>query len=616
MGNMHNTFWHEDQLILTFHSPIPLISDGVIMGGQILEELGVDKKLPLFNSYLKQSGIDYTLSFSAPVVSAQSLSHLSDISPRSGFSPLLGIYMFDVSTSKIKPTYGVVNTSIVVFFNFRNNSGKSEQSSTTDHNPIVDAVNQINKDLGDLNNGLKLDDGSVLQISISAASPVLLCGGTQDHVTQGCPLTPPIPVEDDCALWHFKFQKLTPNELQKMTGKGVTVFVLDAIPPLRTIKEAAENAGDDNMLLLDVYKNVTFLDNVSEVAILSPDGKEPVTVGKDVYGNHFRMIMPDHGLFIAGIVRDLAPDANVECIRVLNKYCVGDLNTLIQALVYIESRMSPGGDLYQRPVVINMSLVIPTKEELGSVGKGILFGNYDHDPYTCLRQPIQNLVGLGAIIAASAGNEGDLRENPTGNHPGALPPASFANPPYSIDGIIPVGAVNSKGKVASYSCYPGPRGIATYGGEIPEVTPEHQDPNNPPIVTVSDAVRGVYGSSVYPPLSAPPHGKNAEYTKAPNDHAWAYWVGTSFATPVISALTARIFDWRSRGGSVPNVHDAVIAAAGTNITSWNNLDPKTTGVTVKSMDGPVIRARQKCKLEDIDEEEEEIEIFGLEEDQD
>jgi hypothetical protein len=629
MANEHDTFWHEDQLILTFHSPTHLISDGVVMGDPILRELRLEEKLPLLNSYLRQNGIDYTLSFLGPIEGmsvsvAEKEGPDTDITPRSGFSPRSGIYTFDVSNSRIKPTYGEVNTSILGFFNFTSNQGNdvpkhkvgndviNKGSKTVPHSPVVRAVNLMNQHLKDLNNGLELEDGSVLQISISATSPNLFSGGTP--TSQGCPLTPAMPVDDDCALWRFKFPKLTPNDLQKMTGEGVTVFILDTLPDLKVIKDAAEDAGDDNLLLLDVNKNVKFHD-VPELPILSPDGTEPVTVGKDVYGRHFPMIMPDHGLFIAGIVRDLAPDATVECIRVLNKYCVGDVNLLTQALVYIESRMSVGGDLYQQPVVINMSLVIPTKEELGPGGKGILFGDPDNDPYTCLRQQIQNLVGLGAIIAASAGNEADLRENPSDKRPGALYPANFANPPDSLDGIVPVGAVNKHGKVTSYSCYPGPQGIATYGGEVPSVDPKDPDPDNPPIVTISDAVRGIYSSDDFPPLSSdPPALENL----APNDHAWAYWVGTSFATPIISALVARIFDWKTKGGPVSNVHDAVIAAAGTGTTSWNNLDPDTTGVTSGSIDGPVIRAKQKCKLEDIDddEEEEEIEIIGVVEVQD
>ncbi len=175
-----------------------------------------------------------------------------------------------------------------------------------------------------------------------------------------------------------------------------------------------------------------------------------------------------------------------------------------------------------------------------------------------------------------------------------------------------MGAVNRKGKATIYSCYPGLRGVATYGGEIPRVDPKDPDPNNPPIVTVTDAVRGIYSSDDFPPLSSDPPA--LEYP-APNDHAWAYWVGTSFATPLISALVARIFDWKTKGGPVSNVHDAVIAAAGTGTTSWNNLDPNTTGVTGGSKDGPVIRAIQKCRLEDIDDDEddedEEMEIIDV-----
>lgn len=630
MANEHNTFWHEDQIILTFHSPNHLVSNGVVMGDPILRELRLEEKLPLLNSYLKQHGIDYTISFPGSTQGAQKLpppqvhssfdvTEGSSTSPRSGFSPELGFFMFDVSASRIEPKYGVVNTSIVSFFNFTSNQGKSDQTSMTGHHmsdkgdnngqsskfgPLVRAVNQFNHDLRDLNSGLKLEDGSELQLSISAASPHFLCGGTPSN-SQGCPLSPPIPVDDDCALWRFRFPRLTPRDLQKMTGEGVTVFILDALPHLKEIKEAAEAAGDDNLLLHDVYKNVEFHDDFPELSILSPDGTEPVIVGKDVYGRHFPMLMPDHGLFIAGIVHDLAPDARIECIRVLNKYCVGDLNRLAQALIYIESRMSEGGNLNKRPVVINMSLVIPTKEELLSVGLDPDLGGPDNNAYTCIRQQLQSLVGLGAIIAASAGNEGDLRDNPSGTHPGTLYPAAFANPPDSIDGIIPVGAVNSEGKVTSYSCYPGPRGIATYGGEVPSVIPDKPDPDNPPIVTISDAVRGIYSSDDYPALSSDPPALGYD---APNDHAWAYWIGTSFATPIISALAARILDWKSKGGSVSNVHDTVIAAAGTGITKWEKLDPVTTGVMSGSATGPMIMAEQRCSLEDVDEEEEEIDV--------
>ena len=186
MGDMHNTFWHEDQLVLTFHSHIPLISERVIQGGLILGELGIEEKLPLLNSYLKQNGVNNTLSFLGLIervnVSVDEKEG-PNITPRPGFSPRTGISMFDVSNSSIKPTYGEVNTSIVGIFNFTSNQGKvvpnqvvsNEQMDQGDENgqhskfgPVVRAVNLIHQHLEELNNGLQLADGSVLQISVSA----------------------------------------------------------------------------------------------------------------------------------------------------------------------------------------------------------------------------------------------------------------------------------------------------------------------------------------------------------------------------------------------------------------------------------------------------------------
>ena len=66
--------------------------------------------------------------------------------------------------------------------------------------------------------------------------------------------------------------------------------------------------------------------------ILENPGHNLPKTGKDIYGRLVGFDMPDHGLFIAGIVRDLAPGAAIECMRVLSDYCVGDLATLTKAL--------------------------------------------------------------------------------------------------------------------------------------------------------------------------------------------------------------------------------------------------------------------------------------------
>lgn len=262
--------------------------------------------------------------------------------------------------------------------------------------------------------------------------------------------------------------------------------------------------------------------------------------------------------------------------------------------------MTQGGDLYQKPVVINMSLVLPPKEKAQALGLDVSVGGPNNDPYACVHRSLQALVGLGATIAASAGNDADLRQHPEGKRPPANFPAAFANPPYSLDGIVPVGAVDKDGRATSYSCYPGSQGIGTYGGELPTVEPPLPDPNVPPVVTVTDAVRGIYSSNAYPVLISPdPNTPVPEYP-APDHRGWAYWVGTSFSTPVISAVAARILEMRSKGTAIPNVRDAIRAAAGTHTTDWDRLDP-ANGVPSGNAAGPMILAKQACIDEDDDE---------------
>ena len=599
---MHNTFWRENQAIVTFHSDTQLISDdGVNNAPTILKQLNLESQLQKLNQFLKDGGINFTLSFFGdedkpprPPVSQPFSSN--EEQKGSQFMAPPGVYLFG-SSKPIDTDFGQVKTSVVTFFNFKGGASSASEVATSSG---IDKGKEVARIVNLFNTGLeKLNKDEKWLVPISAASPVWLCGGTPP-IPQGCPLTPPMPVDDACAYWHYRLPQLSPKELRDMKGEGVTVFILDTLPEREVILRAAEEAGDDNLLLRDVNSNVTFNYSFWSQGIEVP-GPELLATGKDVYGEHYDIKIADHGLFIAGIVHDIAPEAKIECIRVLDRYCVGDMNILAQAMQYMQNRMLQGGDLHQQPVVINMSLVIPTKEEAKSKDLDTDIGGTTNDVETCLRQPIQSLVELGAIIAASAGNEGDLREDPMGNRPAALYPAAFANPPDSIDGIVPVGAVDRHGKVASYSCYPGARGIATYGGEVPSVEPKQPDPSKPLIVTVSDAVRGIYSSDDYPPLTDEPPASEYE---APDDHAWAYWVGTSFATPVISGVAARILEMRAKGASISNVHDAIITAAGTGTTKWDRLDPASGGSAI----GPMLRARQTCMAVDEDEEEEEVEI--------
>jgi subtilisin family serine protease/tetratricopeptide (TPR) repeat protein len=613
-GIMHDTLWRNDQVTVVFRSDIPLFSEGNHNTELLLRNLNLPLQLQRLNQFLQENHVPATLTFfddnEKPIPPGQPV--ISDASNADSSKLPSGVHHFGL-TAPIQTDFGEMISSVISFLNIQKEPARSASDTTSeralpgnghdsknDEALIRTIVTTLNDGLGHLN--MK----SMVPIAFSA--PTWLCGGA--NVSQGCPLTPPMPVVDACSYWHITLPDLNP-QLQSMTGDGVTVFILDAFPEREVISRAARYAGDHNLLLSNVNETVSFdyslMSGVQEILDMASTGN--TAVGKDVYGEHYPFRMADHGLFIAGIVRDVAPQSKIECIRVLNDLGVGDLNKAVGALWRIYNRMSlvnpetgQGGDLYQKPVVINLSLCIPTDQEaqqkhINSVVPGFNIIQGD------LLLAITSLTQIGAIVVAPAGNEGDLREmGLERKRPMALYPAAFGN---SIHNVIAVGAVTSNDTAASYSCYPGSRGIATYGGEVPEVQPL-DPPSINPVVTIKDALRGIYSSVVYPPVSAVPADPPAQYYAAPNDYAWAYWMGTSFATPIVSGVAARILELKATGILTDSVHDAILKTA-SGVVTWDNLDP-STGDPVGTTTGPMLKAMQICIAEDTDGDDDDTEI--------
>jgi hypothetical protein len=73
----------------------------------------------------------------------------------------------------------------------------------------------------------------------------------------------------------------------------------------------------------------------------------------------------------------------------------------------------------------------------------------------------------------------------------------------------------------------------------------------------------------------------------PDHHAWAYWSGTSFATPIISAIAARFLANRMPGD--PEVRDQILAIA-SGQTTWDRLN--STDSPTGEQQGPLIMATQ------------------------
>ena len=452
-------------------------------------------------------------------------------------------------------------------------------------------VSLLNQNLDKLrNNG---------NIPIVAAAPNWMSGGTP--ITKNCPADPPIPLTGTNAKfsnWKFRLPELSPT-MQDLTGKGVTVFVLDTIPTAEHIRKAAKLAGGKNVLLKRIK---AAMDSASPSFVVQynrmPARLAPnIQAGKDLDGEIYGFKMRDHGLFVAGIIRDLVPEAKIECVRVLNDSGVGDTAVLCHALHEIQDRMAQE-NLEQ--VIINLSLEYsPSDANL----PGIWFGKGNCCCYTSqdlasvigeighlrlgIHQIIQSLTSRGAVIVAASGNESNANSHPPQRY-GPRYPAAFPE-------VISVGAVDKNGQAASYSDYPAVppqhNGIATYGGSIPLPVPpalsQASEPKAPGAKTwasVDDAVVGVYTSSHYPMLLAGDVPPDPDGYPAPSSsHCWAYWSGTSFATPIISALAARVLEAQNTGVQPKSVtvQDMLTTAPGQQLLTGSIALPNSSAFGVE-----------------------------------
>ena len=477
----------------------------------------------------------------------------------------------------------LINKKLISDVQNAQSQSKDIKNVDEQHDSTPDVVHLINEKL-------KLFS-PVGAAKLLAAMPNWLNGGTL--ISLGCPATPPFPVSDTPAglNWHIQLPPELPETLRNATGKGVHVFVLDTMPEEAQISQAAAREPN-NKLLRDIANNVDFHYYHLADSLDKPNTEQPAT-GSDVYNRLVGFRMNDHGVFIAGIIRDIAPDAKVECIRVLNDYAVGNAAMLTDALSRIQNRLLPlnpqtkaPGDLYaaHARVVVNLSLTVPPSEEslaqLGFTDETIAKARLG------LFLPMQALASYGVVFAASAGNGSgphDFVTQPPNQRVHPDYPAAFAyqlpgvEEEYILPSMIPVGAVNQAGAAASYSNYPGPEGIGAYGGELPQPLPA--TPDNGTYTRVQfpvDALRGVYTNRRYAALSkddpyslsSPPPISYPEYEPTP-PATWAYWSGTSFATPIISALAARVLEHQSPSGDSVR---RTLREAAPGVAAWTNLD--------------------------------------------
>jgi len=245
----------------------------------------------------------------------------------------------------------------------------------------------------------------------------------------------------------------------------------------------------------------------------------------------------NHGLFVAGLVHAVAPASEIHLIRALNKSAMGDLFTLIQALHWAIKQWWDTLD----NTIINLSLGVRrataadlpgTKDQIlaliNSMGTSYVSPSADEIPIMALETILGIALGRGAVIAAAAGNS---------SHDVVVPkPAQI---PACYPDVIGVAASNIE---RQQSCYSNNGDVIAPGGDGARVGASSCEPNNQACVSFAGDC---------------PYGLISLVDEPYSPSGYAYWVGTSFATGLVSGLAALL---RENGTTPPNVRGAVMAS--------------------------------------------------------
>ena len=239
-----------------------------------------------------------------------------------------------------------------------------------------------------------------------------------------------------------------------------------------------------------------------------------------------------HGTFIAGLVRQIVPDATVLALRVMHSDGVVYEGDLLCALGRLAARvaLAEAGTGTGPGEIGSMATMV----DVVSLSLGYFDETADDASFsTGLLQVIDLLLSLGVPVVAAAGNYATSRK---------FFPAAFTQspPPPGQVPLISVGALNPNGSKALFSdggrwvtaWAPGAAVVSTFPVDLNgSRSPELRMPAHP-------------ANEMPPGVSLPPEREALD----PDDYrgGFAIWSGTSFSAPLVAArITKALLDQAS-----------------------------------------------------------------------
>ncbi len=301
------------------------------------------------------------------------------------------------------------------------------------------------------------------------------------------------------------------------SGQGVTVAIFDTSPYTPTLSSVS--ISDQNGSL-DLALSFTASLNALPPNP-APDANGAPTQPVDV---------ADHGLFAAGLVHAVAPASDLHLIEVLNDYGCGDLWTLNRGINTFVAQQMVDGRLDD--VVLNLSLGVHQPRDHADAGWPPQIVSLD--------EALRNAASRGAVIVAASGNDSYASLAP---RPMQLP----ADWRYVI-------GVAASSQTPSRACYSNLGDVTAPGADGRASTADACQPR-------ANECQGQGGDCPFGLISLAT-GSSTGYR---------YWVGTSFAAPLVSGQAALLLERGVPAPDVPRcIHDTMADHNGQWVVSVKN----------------------------------------------
>lgn len=221
----------------------------------------------------------------------------------------------------------------------------------------------------------------------------------------------------------------------------------------------------------------------------------------------------DHGLFVAGLVYAVAPRSQIHLVRVLNEYGCGDLWTLTNAInQWTAQQSSESKEQRLDKTVLNLSLGVHQPRDFAKA-------NWPPE-IVSLDQALFNATSRGAVIVAASGND---------SYDSAAPrPMQL---PADWPTVIGVAASNREARFACYSNQGDLLAPGADGGPW-------KDHACQPIA-----------HTCAPDDAGCPFGVVSLATQP--EPGYRFWVGTSFAAPLVSGQAALLLEGNLAAAQTP-----------------------------------------------------------------